>query len=124
MTSKQKVVVFGASTNPDRYSNKAVLQLREHGHEVIPVHPTESEIEGIKVVNKLEQLEPGSFDTLTFYVSPHLSSGLEDIIIKLKPSRVIFNPGSENPKLIDSLTKAGIKVMQSCTLVMLRTNQF
>lgn len=124
MTSKQKVVVLGASTNPDRYSNKAVLLLRENGHEVIPVHPTESEIEGIKVVNKLEQLAPGSVDTITFYVSPHLSSDLEDIIINLKPARVIFNPGSENPKLIESLAKSGIKVIQACTLVMLRTNQF
>ena len=124
MTDKQKVVVLGASKNPDRYSNKAILMLREKGHEVIPVHPVESEIEGIKVVNKLEQLQPGSVDTITFYVSPHLSSGLEETIVKLKPSRAIFNPGSENPSLINSLTKAGIEVVQACTLVMLRTNQF
>ena len=124
MTGKQKVVVLGASKNPDRYSNKAILMLRENGHEVIPVHPVETEIEGIKVINKLEQLQPGSVDTITFYVSPHLSSSLEEVIINLKPSRVIFNPGSENPKLIDSLPKAGIEVIQACTLVMLRTNQF
>ena len=35
----QRVVVLGASKNPERYSNMAVNRLLENGHEVIPVHP-------------------------------------------------------------------------------------
>ena len=45
-------------------------------------------------------------------------------ILNLKPRRVIFNPGSENYALVTKLKEAGIEVVQACTLVMLRTEQF
>ncbi|MBL6872302.1 MAG: CoA-binding protein, partial [Flavobacteriales bacterium] len=30
----QKVLVMGASLNPDRYSNKAIIKLKEFGHTI------------------------------------------------------------------------------------------
>lgn len=122
-SNKQRVVVLGASPNPDRYSNKAVIMLREHDHEVVPVHPTADSIENIKTVARLDQVT-GKVDTLTLYVSPHTLTPMKDAIIALKPGRVIFNPGSENPTLIQDLRQAGLKVMEACTLVLLRTGQF
>lgn len=44
---KLRVAVLGASTKPERYSNIAVYSLLEHGHEVIPVNPAHTEINGI-----------------------------------------------------------------------------
>ncbi len=96
--TRQRVAVIGASTNPARYSNKAILRLLEHDHEVIPVHPALDEVEGLKVVPNLGAVE-GTVDTLTVYVSPKLSSDLTDAILALKPGRVIFNPGTENNEL-------------------------
>ncbi len=49
---KERVVVLGASPNPERYSYKAVCMLLEHGHEVVPVHPVADKIEGLPVVAK------------------------------------------------------------------------
>ncbi len=120
---KQRVVVLGASPNPDRYSNKAVKMLLEYGHEVVPVHPTADNIEGIETTAKLEQVS-GAVETLTLYVSPHTLTPMKDTIIKMRPGRVIFNPGSENPVLIKELRDAGIEVKEACTLVLLRTGQF
>jgi predicted CoA-binding protein len=120
---KQRVVVLGASPNPDRYSNKAVKLLAEHGHTVVPVHPTAATIEGIPATAKLEQVQ-GQVDTLTLYVSPHTLTPMRDTIVNMKPSRVIFNPGTENPSLIQDLRQNGIEVKEACTLVMLRTGQF
>ena len=54
--SKERVVIVGASDNPERYSNRALLLLRKHGHEVIPVHPKLAEIDGIKVVPDLSAI--------------------------------------------------------------------
>jgi len=45
-------------------------------------------------------------------------------IISLKPGRVIFNPGTENPELMERLDAANIPYLQACTLVMLRAGQF
>lgn len=116
-------LVLGASDNPDRYSYLALKLLLEHGHEVFPVHPKLKTIEGTPVYASLKDvLRP--IDTVTVYVSPALSNGLFDDLIALAPRRVIFNPGTENPALQKALTEKNIKVLEACTLVLLKTGKF
>lgn len=67
---------------------------------------------------------PGEADTITVYVNPSVSSGLEEAFLRARPRRVIFNPGAENPDLADRLREAGIEVEEACTLVLLNTGQF
>ena len=55
---------------------------------------------------------------------PAHSTPLLAPLLALKPRRVIFNPGAENPALEDGLRAAGIEVEDACTLVLLRTGQF
>lgn len=118
-----RVAVLGASTKEERYSNKAVKMLLEHGHHPIPVHPAGHTVHGIAGVKSLDDIkEP--VDTLTMYVGPDISNIALDAILRLKPRRVIFNPGSENEDLAVKLEAAGIEVVRACTLVMLRTEQF
>jgi predicted CoA-binding protein len=121
--NKETVVIIGASNNPERYSHRALLLLRKHGHEVVPVHPKLAEIEGIPVVADVS-LITGSVDTVTMYVGAAISSGLQDKLITLKSRRIIFNPGAENAQLVDALQKAGIACEEACTLVLLNTGQF
>lgn len=121
--SKERVVIVGASDNPERYSHRALLLLRKHGHEVIPVHPKLAEIDGIKVVPDLSAITD-KVDTVTMYVGAAISSGLKDRLVVLKPKRVIFNPGAENGELVEALQKAGIACEEACTLVLLNTGQF
>ena len=120
---KEKVAVLGASENKSRYSYLAFKMLEEFGHEAIPVSPRLKDLEGKKVYAKLTDI-PGKVDTLTMYVGPEISTALHEEIVQLKPKRVIFNPGSENPALAKSLREAGVGVEEACTLVLLRTNQF
>lgn len=119
----ERVVIIGASDNPERYSHQAQLLLRQHGHEVVPVHPKLTEIEGVPVVADVSAIS-GPVDTVTLYVGPQISLTLKDKLIALKPRRVIFNPGTENAALEESLTAAGIACEEACTLVLLRTGQF
>jgi predicted CoA-binding protein len=123
VNEKQTVVVLGASPKPERYSNKAVRLLLDHGHRVIPVHPAIEEIEHRPVVHSLEQIDV-SVDTLTIYLSPAISAPLQADLLKLKPERVIFNPGTETPELKQALERDGIAVEEACTLVLLKTGQF
>jgi predicted CoA-binding protein len=97
--------------------------LLEHGHRVIPVHPAIEEIEQLPVVHALEQIG-APVDTLTVYLSPAISTPLQADLLKLKPARVIFNPGTENPELKQALECDGIAVEEACTLVLLNTGQF
>lgn len=118
-----KVAILGASPKPERYAHMAFTMLKQYGHTPIPVTPKCAQIEGVPTKASLKDLtEP--IDTLTMYVGPATSTPLTQDILNLKPKRVIFNPGSENPQLEDQLRKANIEVVEGCTLVMLRTNQF
>ena len=123
MNDVETVVVLGASPKPERYSNKAVRLLLEHGHRVVPVHPTIAEIEGLEVKKSLDDIED-QIDTITVYLSPAISTPLASQMLTLNPKRVIFNPGTENPELRERLTEHGIEVEEACTLVLLNTGQF
>ena len=121
--SKEVVVVLGISDNPDRYSYKAYELLKQYGHRPIGVSPKLVQFHGEKCHRNLgEVLE--TVDTLTVYVNPQISSTMINEIIKLGPKRVIFNPGSENPGIVEALKKDSIDVLEACTLVLLKTHQF
>ena len=120
---KHTVVVLGASKKPERYSNKAVYNLKINGYEVIPVHPCFKEVHDIAVVNSLPKINK-KVDTLSLYIGPAGVKPLIAEIIKLKPERVILNPGTENPELEAELKKNNIRTVNACTLVLLATNQF
>jgi hypothetical protein len=120
---KERVVILGASDKPERYSHRALRMLLDHGHEIVLVHPRLAQIEGRDVVSDLGAVT-GAVDTITMYVGPDASSPLADKLLSLKPTRVIFNPGAENPALRQRLMEAGIRVEEACTLVLLSTGQF
>jgi predicted CoA-binding protein len=63
-------------------------------------------------------------DTITLYVNPDLLKNYIDEIIRIKPRRVIFNPGTEISEIEEIFEKQGIQTIEACTLVMLRTGQF
>ena len=119
----QRVVILGASDNPERYSNKAMHMLKDYGHSIVLISPRLKEIEGNAVLASLSEVK-GAVDTLTMYVGAQLSSNMLNEILKLNPKRVIFNPGSENAVLQKALKEKGVFVEEACTLVLLRTNQF
>jgi predicted CoA-binding protein len=90
---------------------------------VVLVHPRLVEIEGEPVLNDLSAItEP--VDTVTMYVGPDASNAIAEKLIALRPRRVIFNPGSENPGLQKRLADSGARVEEACTLVLLSTGQF
>ena len=117
------VAVLGASNNPERYSYQAVKLLAEHQYRVFPVHPSGQPIDGIPCYRSLGAV-PEPPDTITVYLSEKNSTPLIDEIVASKPRRVILNPGAENAALKDRCQAAGIRVLEACTLVLLRTGQF
>lgn len=117
------VAVLGASSNPERYSNKAMRQLLAAGHRVFPVHPDGGEIEGLAVFPTLAEIDQ-ALHTITVYVGPAHIKSLIPGIIAARPTRVIANPGAESMLLKAAVQAAGIEYLEACTLVLLSTRQF
>lgn len=118
----KKTIILGASTNPERYSYMATTRLKSAGFEVVPVGISEGEIEGIKILTGTPAIE--DVDTVTLYVGPKNQAAYFDYIISLKPKRVIFNPGTENPDFYPLLKENNIESVEACTLVMLSVNSY
>lgn len=118
----KKTLVIGASKNPERYSYKAAKQLLKHGYEVELLGLRPDTIFNQKI--DTEKLNYPDIDTVTLYVGPRHQAEYYDYIISLKPKRVIFNPGTENPEFQALLNDADIAYEESCTLVLLSLNQY
>ncbi|PZR31777.1 MAG: CoA-binding protein [Azospira oryzae] len=117
-------VIIGATTNTERYAYRAAEMLTKYGHEVFPLGVKKGSVFGkeIQNIHTLPALE--EVDTVTLYINPQKQSEWYDYIIGLKPRRIIFNPGTENPELEKKAEEQGIEVLEACTLVMLGTNQY
>lgn len=118
----KRTVVIGASSNPERYSYKATLSLKKHGHEVFPVGIHAGFIEGESIL--LNQPQLNDVDTVTLYVGPKNQAAWTEYIFSLKPKRLIFNPGTENAELEKQAVERGIDCLEACTLVLLSIGNY
>ncbi|MGA0558847.1 CoA-binding protein [Larkinella sp. VNQ87] len=119
---KRTTLVIGASENPERYAHKAANRLVQQGHPVELVGLRTGTIRGNPI--RMGQPDLEDIDTVTLYVSARNQTGIYDYIKKLRPRRVIFNPGTENPAFEKELAQQGIEPIEACTLVMLATGQY
>jgi len=113
---------MGASTEPGRYSYKAVKMLQRFGHPVVALGKKQDNLDGVKI--EKGQVSFDDVDTVTLYLNPMNQKQYYDYIVGLKPERVIFNPGTENPELYKVLKENNIDIEVGCTLVMLSTSQY
>jgi len=118
----KKTLVFGASLKPNRYSNLAIHRLVDYGVETLAFGLGEGEVSGVKLSNSLGKIS--DIHTITLYINPKRQEEYYETIISLAPKRVIFNPGTENPKFYNLLEKNGIEVDVACTLVLLSMGQY
>lgn len=114
--------VIGATPNPQRYAYLATNRLVQYGHKVYPVGIHKGAIEGEQILTNYPELK--DVDTVTLYVGPKNQVHWIDYILGLRPKRIIFNPGTENPALENAAEKKGIECVHGCTLVMLSTGEY
>lgn len=117
-----KTLVLGASENKERYAYKAMHSLIDKSQQVVAIGKKKGMAFDVPI-----ESEPIAFqgvDTVTIYLNPTAQVAYYSYLVSLKPRRVIFNPGTENPELYQLLTSNGIKYEVACTLVLLATNQY
>ena len=63
------VAIIGASSNRQKFGNKALRAFAQQGFTVIPINPHETEIEGYRTFASVLDV-PGPIDMATVYVRP------------------------------------------------------
>ena len=115
--SQKHTLVLGASLNPSRYSNICIRDLVEYDFPVTAIGLRQGEVAGINIHTDLPEIE--DIHTITLYLGRKNQLPYYDYILKLKPERLIFNPGTWNDELATKATEAGIRVESKCTLMMI-----
>ena len=115
-------LVLGASDNPSRYSYLAVKRLRAKGYQVSAIGKRNTKV--ADVVIDTEKKDIKDVDTVSIYLNRENQKEYYNYIISLKPRRIIFNPGAENPELSSLAEENNIRPMEACTLVLLSTGQY
>jgi hypothetical protein len=122
MSKSETVLVLGASDNPARYSYLATRMLLDYGYRVWLTGRRAGEVLGHRITTSFPQT--GTIDTVTLYVGPDNQGDFMQPVEQLKPRRVLFNPGTENPEWQEKLNAIGIETENACTLVLLSSGQF
>lgn len=110
-------LILGASLNPARYSYKAIVRLSNCGYGVIAIGAKPGLVNNIPVLTGFPQLD--DIHTVNLYLSAANQLAWYDYITDLRPRRVLFNPGTENPEFEVLLREKGINFFRDCTFVML-----
>lgn len=118
----KKTLVLGASLKVDRYSNIVIHRLRKFNMYTVAIGLREGMVDDVKIHKDLVPFQ--GVDTVTLYLGPERQPEYYDYIISLKPKRVIFNPGTENPEFYKLLAEHKIMSEVACTLVLLGTGQY
>lgn len=120
----KKTVIIGATPNSSRYAYFAANKLVNYGHEIVPVGIKKGEVEGKEILDLRTQPRLEDVDTVTLYLNPFNQRDWEDYILSLNPKRIIFNPGTENPDLVEKAKSQKIETIYGCTLVMLSAGTY
>ncbi len=124
MNSSKTTLVIGASEKAERYSNKAIKLLLQYDYKVLALGLRKGKVMTVDIETDISRFRETDIDTITLYINPLLQIAYYEEIVGLKPKRVIFNPGTENPEFENILAGHHIETEEACTLVLLNTHQY
>lgn len=110
------VAVVGASSNRDKFGNKALRAFAAQGYTVIPINPTEGEVEGYRAYKSVLDV-PGAIDMATIYVPGSVGVRVMEDLAKKGIPEVWLNPGADDRQVLDKARALGLKTVQHCSII-------
>ena len=110
------VAVVGASGDRRKFGNKGARAFARAGWRVIPVHPSEGQIERWPAVGSVAEID-GPLDVVSLYVPAAMSLKLLPAIAAKRPGELWVNPGAESPALLAEARRLGLRVVETCSII-------
>ncbi len=110
------VAVIGASSNRNKFGNKALRAFANKGYTVFPINPNEAEVEGHPAFKSVLDV-PGAIDMATFYVPGDVGLVILDDVVKKQIPEVWLNPGADDPRLVEKARAVGLKTVRHCSII-------
>jgi hypothetical protein len=110
------VAIVGASSDKNKFGNKALRAFRAEGYRAIPINPNEPEVEGIAAYASVLDV-PGRIDMATVYVQPEVGLQLLAEFEQKKIDEIWINPGAESPQLIAEAARRKLNLIVACSIL-------
>ena len=120
-TNQKTVAVIGASSNRDKFGNKALRAFERRGYKVIPINPNEPEVEGHKTYPSVLDV-PESIDMATVYVPVRPGVTVMEQLAEKGITEVWLNPGADDQRVVEKARELGLKVVQTCSIIAIGEN--
>ena len=117
------VAVIGASSNRNKFGNRAVRAFLQQGYTVIPINPNEAEVEGLKAYRSVMDV-PVAIDMASFYVPPEIGFRVIDEVARKGIPEVWLNPGADSDELIARAKSLNIQPIVACSVVAIGQNPY
>lgn len=110
------VAIVGASNDRNKFGNKAVRAFLQQGYTVYPVHPTETEVEGLSAYKSIRDV-PARPQMISVYVPPAVVRKLLPDIAAKGCDELWLNPGTESDEVLAEAQRLGLNTIQACSIV-------
>ncbi|KNZ74858.1 hypothetical protein J132_05856 [Termitomyces sp. J132] len=125
MTDAQKVVgkaflkkstfaVVGASKDQMKVGNKVLRWYQARGLDVIPVHPKEPELEGLKTITEISQLSSPSTTALSIITPPQITLLVLEKAKELNVPSYWIQAGAEDETVLKYIEENGLSDRVVC----------
>ncbi|MGM0612939.1 MAG: CoA-binding protein [Bacteroidota bacterium] len=122
MKEDKKTIVLGVSPDPKKRAHRVCKKLMEKGHTIVPLGIREGKVNNIPIITNTNN--PQKAHTIVIFLRASRQKAWLSYILASNPKRIIFNPGSENPELVEIAKEREIDVLYGCTLLMLSSNRY
>ncbi len=110
------IAIIGASRDQSKFGNKAVRAFQQRGFTVWPVHPRETEIEGLPAFRSIGEV-PERPRMVSVYLPPSVLLQVLPDIAARGCDALWLNPGTESDEVLAEAARLGLNVVQACSIV-------
>ncbi len=121
--SSRRIALVGFSRDPRDFSRMLDRELRQRGHEVVPVHPVAAEIDGRRAFRRVGDVDPPVEAALLLVPPAQAAAAVRDCL-DAGVRRIWFHrgggPGSASPEALAVCAERGVvPVTDLCPMMVL-----
>jgi predicted CoA-binding protein len=110
------VAIIGASSDRNKFGNKALRAFRAQGFTVIPINPNETVVEGERAYASVLDV-PGPIDEASVYLPPRFGLRVMDQLKEKGVPVVWLNPGADGPAVVARARELGLDTRVACSIL-------
>lgn len=110
------IAILGASTDRNKFGNKAVRAFAQQGYTVYPVNPKETTVEGLTAYASIAEV-PVRPQKISVYLPPPVLMKALPAIAAKGCDELWLNPGTESDEVLAEAERLGLNVVQACSII-------